>query len=316
LKSWRIGILMTVALLSSRVVAQDPAASPPPWMAEYGYKIQDVAEFRLSGAGGVPEVPIITAKVQGSPELLIFDTGTAGYGSLDAGEIARLGLPVKGWETWLDSSGKPMAKIPTAVAGSLEFGPIHLSGVEIVGMGPESVMGKREGFVGTLGWWSLREYRVTLDYAHHTLALSRSPLPPGIKSCATRHVARFVSPHALDGLVLVEGEVDGKPIYVQVDTGKSSTVIDPKLQALRHYKEERSGYLLEGIRVGPFEVRSRFGRVFSGFDSFSRGMDKPVYVGLGSDFLENYLVTIDYPHRLLVLEEKSCGSTASSGSAR
>jgi hypothetical protein len=117
-------------------------------------------------------------------------------------------------------------------------------------------------------------------------------------------VTRFVSPPALDGLVLVEGQVDGKPIYLEVDTGKSSTVIDPKLEARRHFKEEKSGYILEGIRVGPFELRSRFGRMFSGFESFSRGMDKPVYVGLGSDFLKNYLITIDYPQRLLVLEEK------------
>lgn len=297
----------TALLLLGRAAAQGPAGSPSPaWVAAYGYQAQDLAHFEFGGAAGVPQVPIVTVTIQGASLPVIFDTGTNGYSALDAAVIARLQLPVKNWETWLDSSGKAVAKIPTATASDLEFGPIHLADVEVTGMGPESIMGKREGFVGTLGWWSFRDARVTLDYARHTLALSRSPLPAEIQSCATRYVTRFVSPPTLDGLVLVEGQVDGKVIYVEVDTGKSSTEIDPKLQALHHFKEEKSGYLLEGIRIGPFEVRSRFGRVFGGFESFSRGMDKPVYVGLGSDFLKNYLVTIDYPQRLLVLEEKPC----------
>ena len=303
-------------LLLGQGSAQNPAGgSPPAWLAEYGYQTQEVAGFEF-GAAGVPQVPIVTAKIDGQPLLLIFDTGTNGYAALDPVVIARSKLPVKSWTTWLDSSGKAVAKVPNAVAGSLEFGSIHLADVEVTGLGPESIMGKREGFVGTLGWWSLRDYRVTLDYARHTLALSRRPLPPGVRSCATRYVAHFVSPSDLDGLVLVEGEVDGKAIYVQLDTGKSSTEVDPRLQALRHYKEERAGYLLEGIHVGPFEVRSRSGRVFSGFAGFEKGLDKPVYVGLGSDFLQNYLVTIDYPERLLVLEEKPCQPSASSPAPR
>lgn len=307
MKIWRMSMPAAIALLllGQAWAQQSNPGSPPAWLAEYGYQAQDLVRFDF-GAAGTPAVPIVTAKVQGSAEPLIFDTGTNGYASLDAAIIASLQLRVKSWETWLDSSGKAVARIPTAMASKLEFGPIHLTDVEITGMGPESVMGKRDGFVGTLGWWSLRDYRVTLDYARHTMALSRSPLPKQIKSCATRYVTTFVSPPKLDGLILVEGQVDGRPIYVQVDTGKSSTEIDPKLQALRHFKEEKAGYQLEGIRIGPFEVRSRFGRVFSGFESFSRGMDKPVYVGVGSDFLQNYLVTIDYPERLLVLEEKSC----------
>ena len=309
MKNRQVWMVAVVGLLwLGQAWAQD-AGSAPPWLAEYGYRAQELARFDF-GAAGVPEVPIITAKVQGSPELLIFDTGTNGYAALDAGVIERLHLPVKSWSTFLDSSGKPVAQTPTAVAPGLEFGPVRLENVEVMGMGPESVMGKRVGFVGTLGWWSLRDYRVTLDYARHTMALSNSPLPKEIKSCATRYVTHFVSPPKLDGLILVEGQVDGKPIYVEVDTGKSSTEIDPKLQALRHFKKEKSGYLLEGIRIGPFEVRSRFGRVFSGFDSFSRGMDKPVHVGVGSDFLKNYLVTIDYRERLVVLEEKSCDQRA------
>ena len=316
MKNRRMGIAAAIAwCLLGQAAAQNPSATPPPWLSEYGYQAQEVTRFDF-GAAGAPEVPIVTAKVQGSAEPLIFDTGTNGYASLDAAVIAGLQLPVKSWETWLDSSGKVVAKVPIAVASSLEFGPIHLSGVEIGGMGPESIMGKRNGFVGTLGWWSLRDSRVTLDYARHTMALSRSPLPKEIQSCATRYVTRFVSPPALDGLILVEGQVDGERIYVQVDTGKSSTEIDPKLQALQHYKEEKAGYMVEGIRIGPFEVRSRFGRVFGGFDSFSRGMDKPVYVGLGSDFLRNYLVTIDYPERTLVLEEKPCQPSVSSPASR
>jgi hypothetical protein len=213
---------------------------------------------------------------------------------------------VKSWNTWLDSSGKPVARIPRVVVPSLQFGPISLTDAEVIGMGPESIMGRRLGYVGTLGWWSFRDYRITLDYANRKIAFSRSPLPPNIQSCATRYISGFVSPSDLDGLVLLEGEVSGKPIYLQVDTGKSSTELDPKIESIRKFEKESQGYRIEGITVGPFMIQSRLGRMFAGFESFGRGLNKPVYVGLGSDFLKNFLLTIDYRSRRVVLQQKAC----------
>jgi len=299
-------ILVVAAMILPSPAAEDSTTQrPPAWIAEYGYQPQDLAEFAF-GAPGVPEVPIVTVTIQGSPFPLVLDTGTKGYAALDSDVIARLQLPVKGWDTWLDSSGKPVARIPRATVPSLQFGPIHLTGAEVTGMGPESIMGKRIGYVGTLGWWSFRDYRITLDYANRRIALSRSPLPPQLQSCATRYVTRFVSPSDLDGLILVEGTVSGKPIYLEVDTGKSNTELDPKIQAIREFKQESQGYVIDGITVGPFVVQSRFGRMFGGFEGFNRGLDKPVYVGLGSDFLKNFLLTIDYPSHRVVFEQKPC----------
>lgn len=309
------GVLAASMMLPLGVAQDSPAQPTPGWLAEYGYQPQDVAEFEF-GTPGRPLVPIVSAQIQGERLPLIFDTGTNGYASLDSDVIARLRLPVKSWSTWRDSSGKPVARIPVAVAPSLRFGPIHLSDAEITGMGPESIMGKRNGYTGTLGWWSLRGYRVTLDYTSRKIALSRSPLPATLHSCATRYVTPFASPTDLDGLVLVEGQIAGKPIYVEVDTGKSSTELDPRIQALRQFKEEKAGYLIDGITIGPFEVRSRFGRMFDGFAGFDRGLDKPVYLSVGSDFLKDFLVTIDYPRRQVILEQKPCATSVTPAPAQ
>ncbi len=101
----------------------------------YGCQSKDPADFRF-GAPGRPGVRIITAAIQGSSLPAIFDTGTNGHAAPDADVIARLQLPGETWESGVDSSGRPAGKIPTAVAGSLEFGPLHLAGVEILGTGP------------------------------------------------------------------------------------------------------------------------------------------------------------------------------------
>jgi hypothetical protein len=63
---------------------------------------------------------------------------------------------------------------------------------------------------------------------------------------------------------------------------------------------------IDGLRVGPFQLRTRFGRMGRGFDPFSRGVETPVLVGLGSDVLSRFLVTIDYASRTVILEEAAC----------
>ncbi len=303
-------LILAIAAMTLPSLAQQGSGiqQQPSWVAEYGYRPQGVEDFAF-GVQEAPEVPIVIVTIQGKPLSLIFDTGTAGYATLDSQVISDLQLPVKSWTTWLDSSGKPVAQIPRAIAHSVQFGPIHLTDLDITGMGPEGIMGKRKGFVGTLGWWSFRDYRVTLDYANRKIALSRSPLPPQIRSCATRYVTPFVSPSDLDGLVLVEGKVSGTPIYLQVDTGKSSTELDPKIQAIREFKKESQGYVIDAVTVGPFVVQSRFGRMFGSLEGLGHGLGLPVYVGLGSDFLKSFLVTIDYISRSVVLEQKPCESS-------
>jgi hypothetical protein len=300
-----LAILLALILGSGQSTPLNPAADSPTWLAEYCYSPDEVVDFTF-GANGAPLVPVVHIVVQGETIPVIFDTGTAGYGSLDDKLIERLKLPVKSWATWFDSSGAEVGKVPLAIAPELRFGPIRLNNVEIVGMGPESIMGKANGFSGTVGWWMFRDYRVTVDYASRKIALSRSPLPPKIKSCATRYIAPFVSPTNLPGLVLIEGDVDGQPIYLELDTGKSSTVLDPKIKSIRKFTQEESGYIIDGIHVGPFEVKSRFGRMFVGLQGLGKGLPRPVYVGLGSDFLQQFRATIDYPHRQVVLEQSVC----------
>jgi hypothetical protein len=111
IRRWTLTLVVAAVILPGPAVENSAAQPRPTWIAEYGYLPQDLADFAF-GNPGVPDVPIITVTIQGSPFPLIFDTGTNGYASLDSDVIARLQLPVKGWTMWRDSSGKPVARIP------------------------------------------------------------------------------------------------------------------------------------------------------------------------------------------------------------
>jgi predicted aspartyl protease len=294
------------AFFSAR--ATPPEYSPPrrtlEWIERYEYGDARVLDFEF-GKGGT-WVPVVIAKVAGRATPLILDTGTNGYASLDEQVIEELGLAVDDWQDFLDANGVPRGRIPIARVPTLELGSLRLEGVRVSGLGPESIMGPRRGFEGTLGWHALRGHRVTLDYFNRKAVLARSELPEGIVSCAERYVTRFVSPDDLVGLILVEGRLDGEKVYVEIDTGKSSTVLDPRTSDSHKFEHGKRGLEVGGITIGPFEVTTRFGRIGGGFGGFESGLDAPVHVGVGSDFLCQFLLTVDYATSTIVLEKKPC----------
>jgi predicted aspartyl protease len=251
-------------------------------------------------------LPIVEVGVVGKQVPLIFDTGTSGYASLDERTIEALSLPVESWTTFRDASGAAAGRIPVARAATLEVGSVRSTNVEITGLGPESVMGQRLGFSGTLGWRALEGHRFTIDYSNRKIALASSALPEEISACTTRHVSRFVSPPDLDGLILIEGSIEGERFFVQVDTGKSKTVLDPRIESIRTFDRTDRGLEIRNLIVGPFELSTNFGKMGRGFDSFSRGMDRPALIGLGSDILSRFLLTVDYSTRTIILEEAGC----------
>jgi hypothetical protein len=165
-------------------------------------------------------------------------------------------------------------------------------------MGPENIVGRRSGFAGTLGWGALIGHRLSIDYANGMVAFSQDPLPAAIQPCKSRVVIDFVSPTHMPGLILLEGKWEGRPVLAQLDTGKSSTVFDPDVI-------EPSTLADQDISIGPFKVPTRHAR-FRSLAGFNPQQGLPVLMGLGSDFLTRFLVTIDYPGQKVVLESRTC----------
>lgn len=298
-------------LLVSGTVRATPAEYAPgprslEWVDRYGYVPGDFVDFRFGDRG--TWVPVVDARVAGRRVRLVFDTGTNGYAALDEATMRELQLPIEGWSEFLDASGEPAGRIPRTRASTLELASLRLVDVPVGGVGPERITGERRGYVGTIGWSALEGGRFTIDYSNRRIAISSEPLPGGLASCATRYVTSFVSPPRLDGLLLVAARLEGHALLAEVDTGKSKTVLDPGIDSIRSFEHGDRGLEIAGLRLGPFELTTRFGRMGRGFDSFSRGVEPRVLVGLGSDLLSRFLLTVDYPTRTIVFEEADCRS--------
>ena len=299
-----IGAALAMTAGCSSSTEYRPNARSLEWIDRYGYTETEVVDFAF-GEQGV-WVPIVTAKINNRPARLILDTGTNAYAALDESGFEALEIPIARWSTFLDASGQPSGRIPQGRASTLEVGAARWTDIEIEGLGPESITGKRIGYVGTLGWHALREGRLTIDYANRKAAITERELPARIEACATRHVADFVSPPEIDGLILIQAVLDGREFLAQLETGKSSTLLAPELESIRSFETGDRGLEIDGLRIGPFGLQTRFGRMGRGFDSFSRGVERPVLVGLGSDLLSRFLVTVDYVNRRVILEESDC----------
>lgn len=266
------------------------------WVTGYGYEEGQLHSLNF-GAGYVG-VPVVDAVIDGTLVPMILDTGTRGVASLDDERIEALGLKILDHVDWRDSGGKVQARVPVASAEKFSIGPVEIQNVRISGMGPESITGRRKGFVGTVGWGAFINHRLSMDYANGLMAVSPDPLPGGFESCESRVVMNVISPEHLPGLLLVRANWGGGLALAQLDTGKSSTVFDVELF-------DPADIADQDIRIGDFRVPTRHAR-FGSLRGLGPQGGPPVVIGLGSDFLAQFLVTIDYPRKKVVLERHAC----------
>jgi len=143
--------------------------------------------------------------------------------------------------------------------------------------------------------------RFTLDYGALRLAVSPLPLPEAVLPDA--HLP-LVSSARLPGLVLVEGELHGRRVLMELDSGQSRTVVDPELAAMLGLVEVANGVRIVDLRIGPevFSVPSA-GRI--AFAEVSRGLPRPIEVGVGSDILAQVVLTVDYARGVCFLSRRS-----------
>jgi predicted aspartyl protease len=307
-KSGREAALL--ALLTLLGFAELPLAAPREysprqrslsWQTTYAYDESEIVRFEL-GADGV-WVPLVTANASGHALRLILDTGTKGIATVTPETIRELELKQVGTSRFLDAAGRDHGEILKVLMPSLELGPLKLQDVVVVGAGPEAVQGRRPGIHGTLGWHAFSKGRVTLDYSNRLAAFSLSGLPKEIRRCSSRWVTRFESPAGIDGLPIVAAEVAQGTVGAEIDTGKSATVLAPNLIEA---SGEGDGRIDLEFSLGPFPVQTRYARVGPGFEGLEEGLSSPLRLGVGTDILTGFLVTIDYQSKTLVLEKDPC----------
>jgi hypothetical protein len=127
------------------------------------------------------------------------------------------------------------------------------------------------------------------------MALSRAALPdsvPGFRSIPMVRSSR----HPL--LILVYGAIDGRSVLIELDTGKSRTVINPALASELRLRRNPRGVTIENLRIGDlyFEVPCAKEVDQKGIDPT---LEEPILVGMGSDLLSLFVWTVDYEKGVL-----------------
>jgi hypothetical protein len=140
--------------------------------------------------------------------------------------------------------------------------------------------------------------RFTLDYRVGLMAISESALP---KIAGGTLLPMILSPDH-EPLILVEGTVNGTATSVELDTGKSRTVVDPELISRMNLPDAPNGYRIDEIRLGQYRFSAPSAKK-KGFTGISHGLEVPIGIGIGSDILSRMIVTVDYRERVVLLQD-------------
>lgn len=299
-----------------QVGAPDDAAFAPPPMAGR-------ATLAGSDGGGRVDVRVVNnhllarAEIDGHAATVIVDTGGANVLTPDAAR--RFGLAAEGA---LAGRGVGSERVDVALAPArlLRLGDLAYREPTfyVMDLGRLAEF-EGEAIDGIVGHELFRRFAVTIDYAAGELRLStpeRFVPPPG----ATRLALRFA-----DRTPLIDGELDGLPVRISVDTGSRSTFTVHGPFAREHGLAERyraapasvSGWGVGGaalgreivaghLRLGGIELREVPGQLFAG----ERGafMQPDIDLNLGGGVLRRFVVAFDYSRGAMYLQPT--GATA------
>lgn len=262
------------------------AAQAPWWRDSLGYTHTQLFQIRVAD-GGFPYVPV---QIDGTELWLLFDTGNMAGLTLETREYERLSLPAIRTIRRRDSNGDLVGEFRVGRAG----------GVRALGHTASDVVVREfrhPRLAGLFGPDDLPGSRFTLDYHAATIAVTDAALglPAGPDAMPMVRSARHPR------LILVEGEFRGEQVLIELDTGKSRTVIDPAWAARLGLTVGETDTVAVGIlHIGDaaFDVRNAKP---VGLGAIDPSLPAPLGLSLGSDTLSRFVLTVDYTRGLVLL---------------
>ena len=271
-------------------------ASPadPAWVKRLGYGADQLHALELSENG----LPLVRVHVEGERADLVLDTGNMSGLTLGPALSHSLGLPTVREVADRDSGGNVIARIPVYDVSSLEVFGKTFEALEAPQHGEDAFHGPRVG-QGLLGPRFFAERRLTFDYGTGILAVADGPLEPGSEDLLLPLVPipRFA------GMPVVHAEVAGRRVLAQLDTGKSRTVVDPRLVEALDLPEAPRGHRLEALRLGSRELTVPSAKAVD-LSGHSAGLAEPILLGIGSDLLSQVLWTLDLAAGRVILHPR------------
>ena len=143
--------------------------------------------------------------------------------------------------------------------------------------------------------------RFTLDYKNKLIGISKTVLP---ENKINGNIIPMVKSEALPRLIVVEGKVNGKKVLIEIDTGKSRTVIDPELVKELNLTEGQRGVIISSLMLGEINIEITNCKLKS-FKGISKTLPQLIRIGIGSDILKEFIFTVDYSKGIVLLNKES-----------
>lgn len=265
---------------------------PAVWAEKYGYTSDELidVEFNTKNCGRL----YFAVMLNGSRTTAYFDAGNAFGICVSEKVIDKSSVQIKDYVNRYNSAGELVSRSPRFEVESFYIGdkPYSIESGVII-----------EGEDSYFGFEPLEAGRITLDYQNKKAAISNSPFPQDLGSDENRQVFNFLTVEGSgEGYIIIPIKIAGREYYAMVDTGAVVSVIDSEIASQINAKRNLFGRVrLNGLQIGDFKIDLPSVAVHSQ-RSVGRGLDKDIMVTIGADVLCQYLVTIDYQQRLLILE--------------
>ncbi len=271
------------------VTACAPSRTAPSWTKDFGYSASELNAIVI-GEYGFPYVPV---RINGVNLILPFDTGNMVGLSISSSLFDELGLVVLDTYQRRNSAGDLVA--------TLRVG--RSSAVTILGRdkGPTTLYEfDHPSLPGLVGPSSLSARHFTVDYSSNLLGTGSSELPDAVDGFQQIPLVRSTR-HPL--LILVVGAIEGQHVLIELDTGKSRTVINPALVSSLGLARTSSGVEIGNLEIGDlsFSIQNAKEVDQSAIDP---GLAEPILVGIGSDILSTFIWTVDYESGTLWIPER------------
>jgi hypothetical protein len=257
-------------------------AAPAPdrdWVDAFGYGEAAVDSVDIGALG----YPYVRVRIGAAHLWLPFDTGNTVGLSVSSALFDRLGLTTAGSYDRVNSAGKTIATLRVADAVNVvtlgrALGPTRVYELD------------HPSLAGLAGPVLMDGGHFTLDYSSRRIAVGTGPLPesvPGFRRIPLIRSRRHST------LILVRGTIEGREILLELDTGKSRTVINPDLAADLRLRRDARGVAIDHLRIGDLQFEIPSAREVDQ-RAIDPSLPEPILAGIGSDILSRFVWTVDY----------------------
>lgn len=214
--------------------------------ADFAVPAQD-GGARMADVTGVTRIPFrlvrdhihIAVEVDGKPLQMLVDTG--GVNILLPAAVQKLGLRTEG-QLVARGAGESSAEVKLARAASLKLGGVAFAQplFYVIDFGRVAAM-EGEDFDGVIGYELFQRFGVTIDYAAQQLILATPEkfTPPAGATAVPFTLAERIP--------IIQGQIDGLPARISIDTGSGAAIDLHSPFVARHDLKQRYGARYEAL---------------------------------------------------------------------